>query len=344
MKAKQAGITGIVMVFSAVVLFGQGTAAPSFEVASIKPAPPFSMEKMLSGQIHAGSIKGSEADFQFVSLTDLIGYAYGVKPYQIAGPTWIGDGRWDVKARLPDGARPDLVPEMVKSLLTERFKLVAHHETRDNPAYELIVDKGGPKFKESPLEEDSAAPKSTGEAGANSSFSLGGFPGSAGNMTFNNGGRGVITGGPNGTTRVSQNSNGGMRLEMSRMTMASLAGMLTPFLDRPVVDGTGLKGIYQIALDLPFESMFRVIQSLAGNGAFQGGFPGFPNSGFGGGAFNPGGQSGVGGVGGPVPGRTSDPAPSMFQAIQLLGLKLQARKAPVDTIVIDHLEKTPVEN
>lgn len=73
-------------------------------------------------------------------------------------------------------------------------------------------------------------------------------------------------------------------MEMSRMTMASLANWLTPFLDRPVVDGTGLKGAYQIALDLPYESMISVIQNLAGAGGFQGGFPGFPGGGsFGGG-------------------------------------------------------------
>jgi uncharacterized protein (TIGR03435 family) len=34
----------------------------------------------------------------------------------------------------------------------------------------------------------------------------------------------------------------------------------------------------------------------------------------------------------------------MFQTIQQLGLKLQPRKAALDTIVIDHLEKLPVEN
>ena len=153
-------------------------------------------------------------------------------------------------------------------------------------------------------------------------------------MNFNNNGNGVITGGPNGVTRVSQNQNGGMRMEMSRMTMASLANWLTPFLDRPVVDGTGLKGTYQIALDLPYESMMSVIQSLAGAGVFQGGFPG--GGGFGGGFGNPAGAPGGGGA--------SNPTASMLQTVQQLGLKLQPRKAAVDMIVIDHLEKNPIEN
>jgi len=124
--------------------------------------------------------------------------------------------------------------------------------------------------------------------------------------------------------------------------MASLANMLTPFLERPVIDGTGLKGTYQIALDLPNESMISLIQNLAGAGSFQGGFPGFPGGGFGGGFANPGGVPGGGG--GSVPGGASNPTASMLQTIQQLGLKLQPRKAPVDTIVIDHLERTPVEN
>jgi len=90
------------------------------------------------------------------------------------------------------------------SLSEDRFKLVAHHESRDNPAYELVVNKGGPKFKPAPRDDDSTASKGAADTSASSSFSLGGFPWSQGNMNFGPGGRGVITGGPNGTTRVSQ--------------------------------------------------------------------------------------------------------------------------------------------
>ena len=37
--------------------------------------------------------------------------------------------------------------------------------------------------------------------------------------------------------------------------------------------------------------------------------------------------------------------PSLFAAIQeQLGLKLEQRKGPVDLLVIDHLEKVPIEN
>jgi uncharacterized protein (TIGR03435 family) len=74
-----------------------------------------------------------------------------------------------------------------------------------------------------------------------------------------------------------------MRFEMSIMTMPALAEMLAPFVDRPVIDGTRLKGTYQVTLDLPFDAMMRVIQNLGGTAAVQGGFAGFPGGGLGGG-------------------------------------------------------------
>jgi uncharacterized protein (TIGR03435 family) len=331
-------ILSAVLAFAAGRLVGQEPIArPAFEVAVIKPAGPFSLDKMFAGQVHMGSIKGSEATFQFVSLTDLLTYAYHVKLYQISGPTWLRDGRWDIVAKLPEGASQNQVPEMMQSLLVERFKLAAHRESRESPAYELIVDKGGPKLKASPPDDNSAANKTDPPSGA-PALSLGGFPGGAGNMRFNNDGRGLITGGPNGTTRVSPAPTGGMRFEMSEMTMPAFAEMLTPFVDRPVIDGTALKGAFQVTLDIPFEAMFRVIQNQGGGAALQSGFAGFPGGGFGG---LPGGPPGAGN---PV-GATSDPAPSsIFQALQQLGLRLQSRKAPVDTIVIDHLEKNPSDN
>src|SRR5215471_190946 len=92
---KRYSFASTIVMLSVGVMMAQDTQGQfSFDVASIKPAPPFSLDKTLSGQIHVGSIKGSEADFQFVSLMDLLAYGYGVKTYQVAGPAWMRDGRW----------------------------------------------------------------------------------------------------------------------------------------------------------------------------------------------------------------------------------------------------------
>jgi uncharacterized protein (TIGR03435 family) len=313
----------------------------SFDVATIKPAGPFSLERMQSGRLHVLNVSGSRAEFQFVSLDDLLMYAYRVKPYQIDGPGWIRDGRWDIVAKIPEGASPDRVSELVKTLLVERFKLAAHRETRESPAYELVVDTGGPKLTPAPADKDAEA-KEDAASRTTPAVALGGFPGAAGAMNFGNDGHGVITGGPNGTTRVSPAPSGGMRFEMARMTMPGLAEMLAPFVERPVINGTGLKGEYQITLDLSSEVMTRVIQGLGAGATFQGGFGGF-SGGFGGFGGFPGGSAG--GAGANSSGATADPGiSSVFQAVQHLGLKLQPRKAPVETIVIDHLEKNPTDN
>jgi uncharacterized protein (TIGR03435 family) len=105
-------ILSAVLAFAAGRLVGQEPIVrPAFEVAVIKPAGPFSLDKMFAGQVHMGSIKASEATFQFVSLADLLTYAYHVKPYQISGPTWLRDGRWDIVVKLPEGASQNQVPE-----------------------------------------------------------------------------------------------------------------------------------------------------------------------------------------------------------------------------------------
>jgi hypothetical protein len=64
MKMQRMWILSAGMTLLASILLGQGThPAPTFEVASIEPAPPFSLEKMMSGQVQVGKISGSRVDF-----------------------------------------------------------------------------------------------------------------------------------------------------------------------------------------------------------------------------------------------------------------------------------------
>jgi len=54
--------------------------------------------------------------------------------------------------------------------------------------------------------------------------------------------------------------------------------------------------------------------------------------------------AGAGGAAGGAADAASEPGSSILTSVQQLGLKLEARKMPLDMIVIDHLEKLPTEN
>lgn len=342
-------------------------AAPAFEVAAIKAAGMPTPDTMRSGQFRTGTkINGQSADFEFVTLADLVPYAYGVKSFQVAGPPSMRETRWNIAARLPEGASQDQVPEMMQALLIDRFKLAVHHEKREQPVYELTVAKGGAKLESGEPQGDGSSDAAAATPGLPGFFPpFGGPPGGGGP------GRGPDGGGPNGDgrggrgpiafnggaggARISPDESCGMRLEFTSLTMQGLADTLTPFLDKPVLDGTGLKGTYKASLRLPMEVMFSMMQNTMRNSGMPPppGGPGGPGGGGPGGGRGPDGPGGGPGRGGPPPGCDAGPpsadsadssSAAIFQAIQRLGLKLQARKAPFDTIVVDHVEKTPTDN
>ena len=318
----------------------QTPGGPAFEVASIKPAPPISQlaQQIQAGKLHVGmSIDGARVDFGFVSLADLIVQAYKIKPFQLNGPDWMKQERFDVLAKLSDGASKDQVPEMLQALLAERFKLSIHRDTKEQPVYALVVGKNGLKMKESPPDADK--PAADAEANRSAPGPGGGRGVTAistpdGQFKMRQEGRGaVISGGPNGNMRMSMGDNGNMHLEMSKMAMPQLADLLTRFMDRPVVDMTELRGNYQVALELPMQELMNLARAMAPDIAGMGAA--------GPGGLGPGAGAGPGAAA-PV---ASDPSgTSMFQAVQLLGLKLEPRKAPMESIVVDHVEKAPTEN
>ncbi|HEY1341222.1 MAG TPA: TIGR03435 family protein [Bryobacteraceae bacterium] len=285
-------------------------ATPTFEVASIKPASLPTPAQVLSGQIHVGmKIDAARVDIGTLALAELIRIAYRVKSYQITGPSWMATERFDIAAKLPEGASTEQVPEMLQALLAERFKLQIHREKKDQSVYALVVAKGGPKLKPAEPEIPGAAP-----AVQDNTVSISGRP---------DGGRGMmVSGGRGGPMRMSMNGTS-MHLEASKITLADFCEMLTRFLDHPAIDMTGIEGNYQVAVDLSMEDL-RNIAARAGVAV-----PAAP-----------------GGEGSRPAEAASDPSSggSIFAAVQALGLKLEPRKAPVDMIVVDHLEKTPTEN
>jgi uncharacterized protein (TIGR03435 family) len=196
----------------------------AFEVASVKPAAPTTghFQYHMTMRTDAGRV-----DIANASLVDLIRTAYKVRKDQVSGPDWMATQKFDVAARLPDGAATNQVPEMLQTLLAARFKLAMHRAGKELPAFALVPGKGGPKLKES-------LPDS--------------LPGSDSSGT--------------GWTRTFK-PDGTMHIDTRKMTMTALAELVATFLDYPVRDMTEIPGNYDVALDFSPEDL-RIGSKAAG--------------------------------------------------------------------------------
>jgi uncharacterized protein (TIGR03435 family) len=124
-----------------------------FEVASIKPHPPS------AGPPHV-SMTGEHGRITYTAVTarGLIREAYGLRIYPPSDPSDpLATDRYDVFAQASRDASKEQIGQMLQSLLTERFKLIIHRETRQLPVYALVVGKNGPKFH--PVQDDGSAPE-----------------------------------------------------------------------------------------------------------------------------------------------------------------------------------------
>jgi uncharacterized protein (TIGR03435 family) len=202
---------------------------------------------------------------------------------------------------------------MLQAMLADRFKLTAHMENKEHAVYALIEGKGGVKLKPG-VDDTEPAPGD----GSKQGFSVGTTDGSHATVSVQQNGA-VVRSAQAGTIKMSAGPDG-MHMDASNMNMTTLAEMLSRFVDRPVVDQTGLKGRYQLSLTL---SMQEVLQMARAAGAVPAGAPGLP----------PG-----------LADAAADPSGTIFSTVQGMGLKLDPRKTPVQTVVVDHVEKLPTEN
>ena len=87
-----------------------------------------------------------------IYMTALLQAAFGVQQDQFKGPAWLRDFPampfYDIVATMPPETTKEQSEKMFQNLLVERFHMVFHHEIRNFPGYELVVDKGGAKLKE----------------------------------------------------------------------------------------------------------------------------------------------------------------------------------------------------
>jgi uncharacterized protein (TIGR03435 family) len=216
-----------------------------------------------------------------------------VRDYQITGPSWLPEAKFDISAKFPQNSETrNQLREMVQSLLEDRFKLAARVQKKEMPVYALVVSKNGPPLKESP---DTAADAS-GENKDNVNV--------------------VVTGGGRGGATVdlgkgSYISNGNGHVEAHKVTIASLVEGLWRMVDRPIIDMTGLTGTYDFSLAYGVDDLRTMLRRLH--------------------------------MDRPIPDGALPPA-SIFDSLKAAGLTLEARKAPIDIIVIDHMEKTPSAN
>jgi uncharacterized protein (TIGR03435 family) len=248
----------------------------SFDVASVKP------NTSVEGERGFGFQPGGRFTARNVRLRELIAAAYGTpQPLPsfriVGGPGWVGSEPYDVVAKaaadFPEtAAQPgwSISGElMLRTLLTDRFNLAVHRETRDLPSYELVVARPDRRLGQRlrPSSGDDCTPR--GSTGAD--IPCGGFRGSP------------------------------IHMSARAVTMDLVARFLENMLGRVVLDRTALNGTWSLDLDYAPETA----------------------------------------SGGPplVNGQVVD-VPSIFAALQeQLGLKLAPITAPVDVIVIDHVER-----
>jgi uncharacterized protein (TIGR03435 family) len=119
------------------VFFGQ-----EFSVASVKTSQ-FSLGRDHNNQI-AISPNGFSA--RNSTLKRLIVEAYSVQPFRVVGPNWLDANEYDVEARADGSSTPEQIRLMLRLLLSERFGLKIHRESKPLQVYELVVEKGGPKI------------------------------------------------------------------------------------------------------------------------------------------------------------------------------------------------------
>jgi bla regulator protein BlaR1 len=190
---------------------------PTFDAVSIKSLPPGNGKGRGPGpggdvcrslKYTTGMVAGS------ATASTLIQEAYGLSPHQVSGgPDWLASDRFCLEAKSAEPAEKDQLRLMLQSMLADRFKLMLHHETKEMPVYVMTVAKKGLLYEV----------KRGGPPGINAQDLK------AAGYEFHHQLDGALAG-----TLASRDSMRGFADALSR----------TPFVDRPVLDNTGLTGTY----------------------------------------------------------------------------------------------------
>jgi len=265
---------------------------PKFEVASVKPCQPGELgsggrggkggtpppqwspgrltvvcqpAKFFISEAYAGYADGVSHSDRPPLMTDLRALSTSIE----GAPSWVNSERFTISAEVPgDASREMMMGPMMQSLLEDRFQLKLHTETRSVSGYDLTVAKGGPKL---PQKDSDVACR---------------------RMDPNNRGQ-----------RIGPAQEPDCTMQFKAITMEDFAQLLRmdpSGLDHPVVDKTGIKGTFEIAM------VWKLDPSN------------FPLG---------------------VPEQPAD-TPDLFTALKdQVGLQLVPAKEPKTVLVVDHIEE-----
>ena len=267
-----------------------------YEVVAIRPADP---STLLSMRYTPGRFDATN-----MPLGLLLRQALQKADYQIVGiPGWADTERYSIRATAPESTPLTANTTMLLNLLKDRFQLVTHPEVRELPIFNLVVARAdgrlGPDLKPTPAEcqaiiaERNAAAKAAAGRGGPPPLPPLGDPNGPPPCGFQRMGPGVTAG--------------------SGRTIADLIPVLADLVGRPVIDKTGLAGMYDFTLKFAPESA---------------GAPGLLR-------FLPPGAN---------PPAADPNAPSLTAALQeQLGLRLEGARGPVDVVVVDRFERPTLD-
>jgi uncharacterized protein (TIGR03435 family) len=294
---------------------------PTFEAVSVK-AVKLASHPVFGNSGGPGTTDPGRIHLCCVGMFSLLMRAFDVRIDQIrldqiSGPSWImdnmGPNLYRIDATMPADTTKAQFQRMMESLLEERFHLEVHHETRNFPAYDLVVAKDGPKLKESTPDRNavvSDAPQKP-KRGADGSLIL-----PPGPQMVTSVGRGMVR------VQAQEKPLADLVRDMGNLIAESMGADPTDFAARKarVTDKTGLTGKYDFILEFACEGC----RGLGAN------LPTF------GGRADP-------------PPATEPPEgglPGIFSALEKqLGLRLQkTREVPLDVIVVDRVDKVPTGN
>jgi len=270
-----------------------------FEVVSVKPVAD------TSGPLGRFIPTPQRLEYSGLPIGWLLRQALQKPDYQIVGaPGWIDTDRYTIMAKAPDGTPQAAFTTLLVNLLKDRFQLATHLETREQPVFNLVIARTdgrlGPDLKATPA--DCQATIAERNAAAQAAAKGGGPPLPFPPLPDLN-----APTAPCGSARLLTGN-----VAVSGRTIAQFVTTVSDWVGRPVIDKTGLNGLYDFTLTFAPEGRNAgpLGQTLALLGAPNQAPPADPN------------------------------VPSLSAALQeQLGLKLESARGPVEVVVIDRLEK-----